>query len=73
MMSILLLLYCVWKNRTARFYRLDVSVFVVLMTKQDVQFPKPDYPVLAALAYVPPIFICYDSLVMCIMQYMFTH
>jgi hypothetical protein len=38
-----------------------------------IRFPKPDYLVLADLAYVALNFNCCDPPVMCITYYMFTH
>jgi hypothetical protein len=38
-----------------------------------IQFPKPDCPVLADLAYVSPNFNYCDPPIMCITYYMFTH
>jgi hypothetical protein len=35
MISVVLLICCVWKNWIARFYKLDVPVFIVLLTKPD--------------------------------------
>jgi hypothetical protein len=55
MMSIVLLICCVWENHTVQFYNPDVPVFVVLLTKPDDPVSKLDCPILVDLAYVSPI------------------
>jgi hypothetical protein len=66
MMSIVLLICCVWKNRIVRFYKLDFLVFVVLLTKLDDPVSQIRLSDFDRLDICFSNLICCDSPVMCI-------
>jgi hypothetical protein len=66
MISVVLLICYVCKNRIARFYKLDVPVFIVLLTKPDDLISQIGLSDFDRLSICLSNFICCDSIVMCI-------